>query len=617
MSISSKPKTYRYKFKCKSCKKYARILNHYCQICGLINGSIVTNDPGIKHFVVCSKCRGQINPKILPSHCPSCQKEKLNWWDLKSKRWFLPSLKPSFANEEQTLWLKGEFDGDLIGEYIHDSRHEGSNKGSRSFNAKFLRGILKNVEAVENPPNKVFASENVIPLRQDVVKDVLVSTGSSFASISLHDFRLHNWIEIHDDELTSDKTFSRIQGIAYGCVNPSENQLDALAGDQIEKQLRPLPPPPPPKAEPAPPKAKINGNTTKPLDTKPKQNFEFGLDKGFSKTNNAENISKSECIFCKLLPRLLMAFLVFIVCNLYSASVAFLSVSLFCLIDSSTYLERYKFKKEKIRNFTALILIGISLYFLIELSDSINELGCVKLLNKYTLIILVCFLLSSLLYKCLPKFILCVIWIVSLLLACSEHGSNCMAHHKLSHQISSLAHNPNNVLNDLSKIGSSNINNDTNKSDNNNDTNESNKKDRELTLSEVLDKPDLLNDCHNKLYLPFAFDSSILDQYSEDTLNELKAALDKIEDNRRLIVTGHTDAHGDETIQGFAHNIQLSERRASAVAEWLYNHGSKFKQDSIDVRGMGSKYPVDESNLLSPFNRRVEIQLTCPLVDKQ
>ena len=592
--MSTKPKTYRYKYKCKSCKKYTRILNHYCSSCGLTNGSIVTNEPGISHLVVCSKCRKQVTPKIIPSHCPSCQKEKLNWWDLKSKRWFLPNLKPSFKNESDTLWLKGDFDGDLIGDFDRERRHEGSSKGSRSFKGYFLSGILKNVEAVEVPPTNVLKSETVVPLRQEQVNNVVVETGSKFASVSLYDFRLHNWVEIHDDELTGDKIFNRIHGTAYGCINPSEDQIRSIE-PETPKTL-------PQQTFPTP-TLNTKQNTPK---TEPK--LTHNTEAQNNSTINGASVSFIErCKFCETLIKLLIALLVFIVCNFFTALIAFFGIGIVCFLDTHQITQRFKIFNERLHNLVAIALIATSAYFLIELSDHINELGCVKLFNRETYIIFICFVLSVILTKCLPKAVLCAIWIVSLLLACTVKNSNCMAHHRLSHQISTLAHNPQTVLNNIA-----------NKDDapQEENTNEKDDKVNQVTLSEILEKPDLLNDCKNKLYLPFAFDSSILNQYSEDTLNKLKDALDKVEDGRRLVITGHSDSHGDETSQGFVHNIQLSERRATAVAEWLANHGSKFNQDAIDVRGVGSKFPLDQSNLMSPFNRRVEIQLTCPTEKK-
>jgi len=595
----TKSKAYRYRYKCKSCKKYVRILNHYCSSCGLTNGSIITNEPGIGHLVVCSKCHKQVTPKIIPSHCPNCQKEKLNWWDLKNKRWFLPNLKPSFKNESDTLWLKGDFDGDLIGDFDSDRRHEGSSKGSRSFKAYFLSGILKNVEAIESPPTNLLKSETVIPLRQDHVNNVVVETGSKFASIGLYDFRLHNWVEIHDDELTGDKIYNRVHGTAYGCINPSEDQIRALEPEKIiTKPLTPLPQPtlpfPTPNTKQSTPRSE-----PKPINNPQSQNG--------SAINGSAPSFIERCKFCETLVKLLIALLVFIVCNFFTALTAFFSIGIICYLDFHQITQRFKITNERLHNIVSIALILISAYFLIELSDNINELGCVKLFNRETFIIFLCFALSVILIKCLPKAVLCAIWIISLLLACTVKNSNCMAHHRLSHQISSLAHNPQTVLNNIS-----------NKDEvpQQENTTETNNKVNQVTLSEMLEKPDLLNDCKNKLYLPFAFDSSILNQYSEDTLYKLKDALDKVDDGRRLVITGHSDSHGNETSQGFVHNIQLSERRATAVAEWLSNHGSKFNHDAIDVRGVGSKFPLDQNNLLSPFNRRVEIQLTCSAEEK-
>jgi outer membrane protein OmpA-like peptidoglycan-associated protein len=438
-----------------------------------------------------------------------------------------------------------------------------------------------------------------VPLRQDQLKNVVVETNSSFASVSLYDFRLHNWVEIHDDELIGDKIYNRIRGTAYGCINPSESQMQSLDAEKLITQI-----PKPQASPPSAPPPIIQKQQNKTSENKPPQNASNG---NTFRTNTSSIDVLKKCLFCETLPKLLLALIVFIVCNLFTAFIAFFGIGIICYLDSFKFSQKFKITNESVHNIFAILLIAVSAYFLVQLSDNINELGCVKLFNQETSIIFLCFALSALLIKCLPKAILCAIWIVSLLLACTVKDSNCIANQRLSQHISTLAHNPQTILNNISTKD------ETSEQKN---TSEQRNKDNQLTLSEILDKPDLLNDCQNKLYLPFAFDSSILNQYSEETLNDLKIALDKVEDNRRLVITGHSDSHGDETSQGFVHNIQLSERRATAVAEWLANHGSKFNQEAIDVRGVGSKFPLNQNNLLSPFNRRVEIQLSCPAENK-
>ncbi len=78
----------------------------------------------------------------------------------------------------------------------------------------------------------------------------------------------------------------------------------------------------------------------------------------------------------------------------------------------------------------------------------------------------------------------------------------------------------------------------------------------------------------------------------------------------RIIVVGHADRVGDGTLEGNFHNIELSEKRAGAVAEWLVTHG-RWRPEQIEARGAGSREPIIDVPGDEPLNRRVEIRLHC------
>jgi outer membrane protein OmpA-like peptidoglycan-associated protein len=69
-----------------------------------------------------------------------------------------------------------------------------------------------------------------------------------------------------------------------------------------------------------------------------------------------------------------------------------------------------------------------------------------------------------------------------------------------------------------------------------------------------------------------------------------------------IVVQGYTDASGPED-----GNVALSQRRASAVADYLARKG--ISRDRIVLRGLGSRNPVsrDDSDRGRALNRRVEI----------
>jgi outer membrane protein OmpA-like peptidoglycan-associated protein len=75
-------------------------------------------------------------------------------------------------------------------------------------------------------------------------------------------------------------------------------------------------------------------------------------------------------------------------------------------------------------------------------------------------------------------------------------------------------------------------------------------------------------------------------------------------DQTLVDVTGHTDSTGSA-----AHNLELSERRAGAVAEYLVAQGNNYRR--FQVLGMGKSQPIasNATEAGRAENRRVEIQI--------
>jgi len=70
-------------------------------------------------------------------------------------------------------------------------------------------------------------------------------------------------------------------------------------------------------------------------------------------------------------------------------------------------------------------------------------------------------------------------------------------------------------------------------------------------------------------------------------------------------VIGHTDSIADD-----AYNLDLSNRRAATVKNWLVRNG--ISADRITTRGMGESQPIadNETEAGRAQNRRVEIHYT-------
>lgn len=103
--------------------------------------------------------------------------------------------------------------------------------------------------------------------------------------------------------------------------------------------------------------------------------------------------------------------------------------------------------------------------------------------------------------------------------------------------------------------------------------------------------------------ITFATDSSNVSPAFYNVLNSVGKVLDKY-DQTVVEVAGHTDSTGTD-----AYNMQLSERRAGAVAAYLSGQG--VSNQRIITVGMGESRPIaDNSTAVGrQANRRVEITM--------
>lgn len=89
----------------------------------------------------------------------------------------------------------------------------------------------------------------------------------------------------------------------------------------------------------------------------------------------------------------------------------------------------------------------------------------------------------------------------------------------------------------------------------------------------------------------------------QEVLNSIVLVLHKYKDTVLKIV-GHTDSVGSES-----YNLDLSERRANAVATYLINQG--ISPQRIQAYGAGEGFPVatNDTELGRSMNRRVELSI--------
>jgi len=104
------------------------------------------------------------------------------------------------------------------------------------------------------------------------------------------------------------------------------------------------------------------------------------------------------------------------------------------------------------------------------------------------------------------------------------------------------------------------------------------------------------------LHIPFAFNSARLETDAQIVLGNLGKALS---DPRlaafAFTIAGHTDAVGSD-----AFNLDLSQRRAAAVRDWLVSrHGVDARR--LTVVGYGESRLADPADPEAAVNRRVQI----------
>lgn len=83
----------------------------------------------------------------------------------------------------------------------------------------------------------------------------------------------------------------------------------------------------------------------------------------------------------------------------------------------------------------------------------------------------------------------------------------------------------------------------------------------------------------------FDFDKADILPKAEQTLRKA-AAIIKERAKGTVLVAGHTDSKG-----GASYNLQLSERRASSVRDWLRTRGG-LAGFTFDTKGLGATQPV-------------------------
>src|SRR5881394_825806 len=104
--------------------------------------------------------------------------------------------------------------------------------------------------------------------------------------------------------------------------------------------------------------------------------------------------------------------------------------------------------------------------------------------------------------------------------------------------------------------------------------------------------------------LLFDFDSDQLRDASKANLDNLASSLSEFGDSKLLLV-GHTDDKGTDT-----YNVDLSRRRANAVANYLISRGVPSARVATSGRGESEPIAPNDTDANRQKNRRVEVAIT-------
>ncbi len=576
-------KTSIYRYRCQACAHDISIPFLKCANCGLTSGEFETDHPNLNYQTVCSKCRAELVNAPLPNTCQACGTTKNAWWNLNNNQCYQPNLSLLEDIPTNAIWISGDFNGHYSGNKIntktitHNHRH---------YDLVIDNGKLVNVIKIKEPPFSL-QNDEPYPIRQAFVTSTINSPSfDKNFKITLFDFRLHFPEKTAYKEISrNDTIIGNISGKAYAYIKQPEDMPPAPGLDENTKS-----------------DTNTSNESESPLNDSTHSS-------NVNSTNPASPTvdSPANCFTCWFVTLLISGLGLWICCDWHLALIGTSVMGITCLLDQLLVKNNSKIEStfNRISLGTLLVILsifGIGYYgFLLNLTHCTNTPIWPLFLSGISLV------LSAWISSCLLRSLLTGLWLIALLVWCgtnqvgscnqiNDHSNN---NNIVQPLIDNLHHVAETTINQIPDTDSAIIN----QIPNNNS--------HLITLEQAFDNPELLNDCKNHLYLPsatiFAFDQATIDPSMDINLEKLVHIIQK-SPPKKIIITGYTDGSGDDTVDGFNHNIELSQNRANAVASWLIQNGN-IAAEQIDARGAGSKFPLTHVVGQQSLNRRVEIKL--------
>lgn len=584
----------RYRYSCFKCgNEHAQTIAS-CTQCGLTtSGHFQLNPLDKTTSVICEGCHG-IHSRIdtPPVICSSCHLGIYDWWDEEKQTWFELDLSTTNDNNKST-WISGEFDGDYKGSFQRIQNNSNGLTGQPIYyDIQIEQGYLKNIRKVDGPPQSV-KSDEIRPFTKPLLFPVDVHTTATkelpqkVSRVGLKNFRLHQWKHTaENDGVANSQTirYGRLQGIAYGMLDETPTPIEpAIKSPPVTSNSN----------LPRTDKSGLADSThSSPTDISTPSN----------EASDPVDI-ENNCVVCSLVFQMLLLGLIWLACSFKVASLFGIFMLIFCWLDTVVLRHDYKIRNQWISIFASLFLSIISGAGLtIGYWPSFTE-DCLILAQHALLVAAAATLLSAFLSSCFVRTILLIFLFFSLMTWCSTHDRAC----KFIPAINSIQIGSNLITQQAAILTDSDVN-----SDLINDTSQQNTNGHRISLDQAYQQIESLNDCKNRIYIPFEFNKSELSSDIEIKLYRLGLLLKQI-NPERIIISGYASKNSDdETPQIFLNNIKLSEQRAENVRLYLENN-EFIANNKIETRGYGYTVPILPNNPGNAINRRVEVNIQCPL----
>ena len=513
---------------------------------------------------------------------------------------------------DSEVWIKGWFDGDYNA-IPGIKRQSGSD--TETTLVRITRGRMTSIERVSGPPAR---TDSVAQLHQEEgVPEVLLQTPDGQAWISpLQDLHLLDW--------ESDSTASmlggggprvgRLVGWAYARVRdprttskpktdkPRQLAYDESASTAMHEE----------SARSQRPSATTNGtdsiaSSSGPIDGSPQVPRVVAR---LSEDSTGQRIYAHPCRVCSWGRALLVFVIVWVFCSLGWAFLAVAPLLIRCLLASTLRSDWTARGRWHLAESALLLTLGVGAFAYVAWRAL---LGCGDTPTTGLIILFMLVLWSVRVQFCWLIGLLGWMWGLAILMTCPVQEGNCRTMPNIGATAGQALSDAQSKLNQIFRP-------DRDSQDVSGQASAADGWTR-LSVDDAEKRRDKFFNCTGKsdprrdryvIYMGesalFDLNQSVLSTAAEPQLIRVGKLIQKYPLSH-LIVIGHADKspHRD----GPEGNLGISERRATAVVDWLMK-GGYVKPDRIVAMGAGDRYPLFDTPAEFRGNRRVEIRVVCP-----